>query len=156
MGSITVNRYSPHSFPHLGFLNDKLKGQHEEDRNSQNSQLDIGHCNGTKIVLDRFEGLREGTSIGTKEIDHPVFQEKGNPDGCNQSCNFCGIAKRTIGQELNQDTQTGCQDHGQDQGNKEIELEAIDEVVTNKSPHHIEVSVGKVDQLNDAVYHGIT
>ena len=59
-------------------------------------------------------------------------------------------------QELDKQPLNGTYNHGKHKGNPEVHLQAVNRIVTNEGTHHIDVSMGKVNQFDNPINHGIS
>ena len=65
------------------------------------------------------------------------------------------MPQRLIGDALDEHAEHAAQHHGHDQRQKEIQMKDRRRVKCRKGTQHVNVSMRKIDQLDDAVHHRI-
>ena len=107
--------------------------------------------------------VAEGTSADGDL--HHVLQDEGNTEGADEGGNAGGIAQRPIGKPLYRHADDACPDHRHNQHNENDECGGNDgsfvgvkqnkHAVAQIGTNHVNVAVGKVEQLENAIDHGI-
>ncbi len=101
-------------------------------------------------------GHREGFGPAAGDDQGEIFQEKRGGDGGDQQRNARGPAQRPVRAPLQEHPQEAGQGNGQAEGHRPGPGEEPHPHDRRVGGHHQQVAVGKVDEAQDAVNHGVT
>ena len=108
-------------------------------------------------LIELVEYFRALKGLGPTAKDHQpqVFQEEADPDGGYEGADAWGLAQGTVGPLVYEHPQQRREQHGAHQGHPPGQAELHRPEPGEIAPHHQHVAVGKVDQPQDAVDHGV-
>ena len=92
---------------------------------------------------------------GRKDDNGQILQEKGDADGADQGRNSRRVAQGPIGHPIDKDADTGRHQDGPDDRQRPGQVKQGDGPEDKIGPQHENLAMGKVDQPQDAVDHGI-
>ena len=155
-----VLRHTAHGAADPGLLRKAVQRRHNDGGN--NHRDDGGVADGDAADGDGF-GEKRVRDLGVRPNGRDglgqIFQHKTHGDGGNQAGQTVpGFSHGPVGQQLHQHSHTGADDNGGNHRQPAGEAQAQHDGDAEKqgvAAHHDEVAVSEVDELDNAVDHGI-
>ena len=157
-GRLAVLRHRPHSLAHPGLFDEQLEGHHQRHRHDDGEDADAGK-------LDAANGHRRNVKNGAhrpggggKEDKRQVLETETHRDGGDEHRKAGRPPQRLVSDLLGQNADGAAHRHRRQDtepgGDPQVGQEGGGEH-HHVSPHHDKIAVGKVDEFDDAVDHGI-
>ena len=150
---------------HAGPLHDEAERTEQEQRGDEDDDLVAVHDQAAHVPGAGRNQLRELVRCRAEDgfMLAGVFDEERNADGGNEHCELGPFAQRPVGKKLDQHAETRANHHGQHEHDRSAEVglrweEPVNErreVVTRERAKHEDVTVGEVDEPQDAVNHRV-
>ena len=99
--------------------------------------------------------MGKGRSIGAEQQQGQALQKDRGADGADQGHQGMGPPERPEGHPLQDHAQNAGGRHARGKGQEKIDLAGGQEQHRDKGPEHVNLTLGEVDQAQDAVNHGV-
>jgi hypothetical protein len=140
--------------------------QHHQRERSDAEDHDLRGRNHRAGHVDGVGGQQVGIGlVGRLPDDHGQrLQQDRHADGGDQRSELGAVAQRPVGHLLDHEIEACRHDAGNDQGNEEDQpagraghrfLHEADDGPACESPHHQHFPVREIDEVDDAVHHGV-
>jgi len=160
---ILINGNGPHGLAIEGPVNKKRQGHHQQAGGNHQGQLGVGdkHIAEIKAVKTKI-GIKG--QVFTVGYGHdPVGQDHRHGKGGDKDGQTRRVQHRPVGDPLDNHSQhphgKHTEHHGADNSPPALTQQAADgrqDQETDKTTHHVEITVGKVKQFDNTVHHGVT
>ena len=155
---------STHRTAQLGVIYQPHQHGQRDGRHAQNHHL-RGSDHGTHHVNRRVgQECGVGLVVGLPDDHGQRLQQDGHANRSDQGCQLGAIAQRPVGDLLDDEVQRGGDHAGDQQGDDQNDeagcaghglLHQSDDGPTGQCSDHHHLAVGEVDQVDDAVHHGV-
>ena len=154
LGGLKIPGHGPHGHADLGLLDEDHQDHHQdngEDGGDDGDTLDAQVAHLHHLGQEGDIGIGAGDTAG--DVGGQILQQVAHADGGDHHRHTRGAAQGAVGRLFDDNAQDGGED--QHQGQRHGHGHGGGHVDHEEARHHEDIAVGKVDEPQDTVHHGV-